>query len=101
MAEKAAVETQLKELSRKVTSLEEELQTQQQQTQHLEKERDRLVQLSDQLRLDEEEQREDAERLQMKHTLELDKLRLAHELEVIRLQREVLSERRLQLRYTV
>ena len=101
LEERAAFESQLNDLNMKVACFEEDLRKQQEQIQHLEKERDKLVQLNDQLRLDEEKQREGAERIQMKHMLDIDKLQLQHELEMTRMQRELISERRRQLQYAV
>jgi hypothetical protein len=97
MEEREAFASQLNDLNKKIACFEEEFMKQQEQIQHLEKERDRLVQLNEQLRLDEEMQKKDAERIQMKHLLAIDKQQLQHELEMAKLQRQLISERRRQI----
>jgi flagellar hook-associated protein FlgK len=101
MEEREAFASQLNDLNKKIACFEEEFMKQQEQIQHLEKERDRLVQLNEQLRLDEEMQKKDAERIQMKHLLAIDKQQLQHELEMAKLQRQLISERRRQIQYAV
>ncbi|XP_062503257.1 kinesin-like protein KIF16B isoform X2 [Corticium candelabrum] len=98
IAEKDAYEAQLEELRMKLTGLQDQVQEEEQQRQQLEIERDRLVLLNEQLRLHEEKQREESEKLQMKLKHELDKLQLAHEVEVTRMRKEIITERRRQIR---